>query len=101
MQPWPEKYNKDMPVDYRNIREGSKRAQLRFILNELTAGLTFANIARHGGDGGARARKGARVAYDSVLRFRSRVTLTQGEAGEVRKGMKKLKKQLEELEESS
>ena len=73
-----------------------KNAQLRFILAELAAGMTFASIAEgEGAKGHSLAR--ARAAYDSVLRFLDRVPLTPEESREVRGRLEALKNRLESL----
>lgn len=73
-----------------------KNAQLRFILTELAAGMTFASIAEGEGSRGQSLAR-ARAACDSVLRFLDRVPLTSEESREVWGKLEALKNRLESL----
>jgi hypothetical protein len=75
-------------------------AQLNFILTELSTGMTFASIApAMEGKAQARNRAHARVAYDSVLRFLERVTMTREQLEEVHADIALLKQRLQTLGE--
>lgn len=88
-------------LDRRKLTQDIKNTQVAFLLNELTAGLTFARMARMvQGDKKARMLVQAQAAYNAVLRFVDRVILTHGDAQRVRRDMQTLKKQLEELGET-
>lgn len=73
--------------------------QVNFILTELAAGMTFASVAEKRGSGKEQSRARARAAYDSVLRFRGRVRLTEEESKKVQGKLEALKKRLEALGE--
>jgi hypothetical protein len=89
-----------MPLDRRKLDQEVRNTQLAFLLNEVTAGLTFARMARRvEGEKRARMLSQAQAAYDSVLRFSDRVIMTHGDKQRVRRDMETLKKQLEELGE--
>lgn len=76
-----------------------KDTQVNFIRTELAAGMTLASAAEKlGGEERSRAR--ARAAYDSVLRFRCRVSLTEEESKIVQGKLEALKKRLEALGET-
>ncbi len=77
-----------------------KDTQVKFILTELAAGMTFASAAEKLGGGKEQSRARARAAYDSVLRFRGRVSLTGEESKIVQEKLEALKKRLEALGET-
>jgi hypothetical protein len=72
-----------------------------FLRIEADTGLMFAGIAKRAGRGekAVRNRANARLAYDTVLRFLDRVTLTASESANLALKMAKLKRDLENLGE--
>lgn len=73
-----------------------------FLFAELQAGLTFARIASSrtsGPEKVERNRYNARKAYDSILHFRERVSLSDPEVARLTAGVKELRKALEGLGE--
>jgi hypothetical protein len=76
-------------------------ASIDFLKTEVNTGLTFANIAHDSvnAEKSARNRAHARLAYDTVLRFIGRVSLTYAEAEHLAVKMDQLKHGLEELGE--
>ncbi len=89
-------------MDFRRVTRQSKSVQVRFLLAELAAGLTFVSIAQaaKAEEAKARNRYRARVAYDTILRFSERVSLTPEQAREVRAKIVSLREHLEDLGES-
>jgi len=88
--------------DFSQTTRKLKNTHLRFILTELAAGLTFASVARNAGrskENKEESRARARAAYDSVLRFRRRVVLTEKESERVQSKSQELKGRLEALGE--
>jgi hypothetical protein len=79
--------------------EESKRAKIRFLLTELSAGLTFCDVAKVSRV--AQSKKqgvaDALKAYESALRIASDVPLTTDEETQVRENLSELKSRLEEL----
>ena len=87
-------------VDLRKTSQEMKIAQLKFILTELSAGMTFAAIALvRKGEAQARNRARARTAYNSALHFLDRVTMTREQLDEVRARLALLKQRLRTLGE--
>jgi hypothetical protein len=74
---------------------------LDFLRTELDTGLTLANIALRNDhpDKVERNRKNARLAYDTVIRTRGRVLLTEEQSQSVSLTLKQLRKKLEQLGE--
>lgn len=74
-----------------------------FLLAELNTGITFATLGLSAPDSDnlkiERWTKNARHAYDTFLRFRARVTLTDAENTELRETSDKLKRALQQLGE--
>lgn len=85
-----------MPVDYGQVSRRWNRSQVAFLLCELAAGNTFVRIARTKGnrDDAARNRALARKAYDSVLHFMGRVSMSHEEAQKVHVELAALKRRL-------
>ncbi len=78
----------------------ARKAGRHFLLNELSAGQTFAAVAEtRNGVEAARFRAHARTAYDTVLRFADRVSLTPEQRDEVLAGLNKLKQRLQAIGE--
>ena len=75
-----------------------------FLFVEVKTGLTFANSALSGTgrtrERIERNRKNARRAYDSLLRFRRRVPLSDKEAVRLEAGIQELKAALQALGDS-
>jgi hypothetical protein len=80
------------------------RSGVEFLFAELQAGLTFARIAssakRTSSEKRARNTFNARKAYDSILHFRERVSLSDRETVKLKSGIRELKKALETLGEA-
>ena len=83
-------------MKFSETTENLRITQVRFILTELAAGMTFASIAEGKGSKGQSLAR-ARAAYASVLRFLDRVSLTSEESREVRRKLEALKNRLESL----
>lgn len=77
-------------------------AKVEFLFTELQAGLTFARIALNSKANDAkieRNRKNARKAYDSLLHFQKRISLSPEEKTRLEEGKKELKAALQRLGE--
>ena len=77
-------------------------AKVEFLFTELQAGLTFARIALSSKTDDAkteRNRKNARKAYDSLLHFQGRISLSVEEKKKYEEGKKELKAALQRLGE--
>ncbi len=78
----------------------TRKAGLGFLQAEISAGLTFAAITESkNGLEAARNRAHARAAYDAVVRFADRVSLTEEQRKEVLVPLNKLKQRLQALGE--
>ena len=90
-----------VPVDFRKASRDSKSAQVHFIFTELYTGLTFALIAHQAKKREARLRNRsrARAAYDCIVRFVDRVSMTREESREVHTRMSSLRERLQDLGE--
>ena len=87
-------------MDFRKTSQETNSAHLKFILTELSAGMSFAAIAlSREGEAQARNRARARAAYDSVLRFLDRVSMTREQLEEVHAQIGLLKQHLQTLGE--
>lgn len=87
-------------VDFRKTSEDTKSAHLKFILTELSTGMMFVSIALAGErEAQARNQAHARAAYDSVLRFLDRVTMSREQLEEVHAEIGLLKQRLQSLGE--
>ena len=75
---------------------------VEFLNIEADTGLMFAGIAAESDDGAkaARNRENARKAYDTILRFIGRISLTAAESEALDTKMAKLKQGLQTLGES-
>jgi hypothetical protein len=76
-------------------------ASIDFLKVEVHTGLTFARIAHHSTheEKTERNRAQARLAYDTVLRFIGRVSMTDAESASLTEQMAELKQQLKDLGE--
>lgn len=78
-------------------------AAVDFLFTELGSGLTFARIALTTKTDDAkriqRNRQNARKAYDSLLHFQGRVSLSQAEKTRLEEGKKELRAALQQLGE--
>ena len=76
-------------------------AEIDFLRSEVDTGLTLAKIAHNANrdDRKSRNRLNARKAYDAVVRFTPRVTLTAEETDEMKTKMEQLKSELQKLGE--
>lgn len=72
-----------------------------FLKVDLATALTFAENARSSEDAAKRRRnlKSARKAYDTVLKLAQKVTLSNGDAEEIKEKLGKLRSELIELGE--
>ncbi len=87
-------------MDFIKASRRSSSAQVQFIFAELSAGLTFALIARRATDEvRVRNRAHARTAYDSIVRFAERVSMTRKESRDVHTQITSLRTRLEDLGE--
>ena len=76
------------------------RSGLHFLLTEVSVGLTLAAVAESkNGLEAARTRARVRAAYDCVVRFADRVSVTQKERKELLTALNKLKRRLQALGE--
>ena len=88
--------------DLTQVLRDANAASIEFLNVEADTGLMFAEIAR-GSEKGAKAdrnRAHARTAYDTVLRFIGRVSLTDAESESLGVKMARLKLGLQKLGES-
>jgi hypothetical protein len=76
-------------------------AELDFLRSELTTGLTLIKIAHDANqsDKADRNRANARKAYDAVLRFSSKVSLSDVETSEIKSKLAELRAALQSLGE--
>ena len=89
-------------MDFVQASRNSSSAQVQFIFTELCTGLTFALIAHQATEREAklRNRSRARAAYDAIVRFVDRVSMTQEESREVHTRMSSLRERLQYLGET-
>jgi hypothetical protein len=89
-------------LDIAQTLKDTNATSVEFLNVEADTGLMFAEIARQSTDIAktARNRENARMAYDTVLRFIGRVTLTDAESEGLSLKMAKLKNGLQILGES-
>lgn len=77
---------------------------LSFLLTEISSGLSFARIAREASpdDSGKteRNRRNARTAYETVLKFRNRVRLSDSASKKLETHLEELRSSLRQLGES-
>ena len=93
-------YNVPPPMDPSG--QIDPRTGFGFLMVEVQTGLTFASIALTAGDDVnklARNSENAKLAYDTVLRFRDRVQMNDGAAAELEAGLEKLRIDLRKLGE--
>ena len=88
-------------MDFLKASRNSNSARVQFIFTELCIGLTFALIARRATEGEARTRNcvRARAAYDCIVRFVDRVSMTRKESREAETKITSLRACLENLGE--
>ena len=87
-------------MEFRKSSHDTKSAHLKFILTELSTGMTLASIAlAREGEAQARNRARARAAYDSALCFLDRVTMRREQLEEVHAQIALLKQRLQSLGE--
>jgi len=88
--------------DFAQTLHDANTASLGFLNVEADTGLMFAEIARESDNAEktARNRANARLAYDTLLRFIGRVSMTDAEAQSLQEKMGKLKLELQTLGES-
>jgi hypothetical protein len=83
-------------------RQIDVRTGFGFLMTEIQTGLTFASIALTAGDDLnklVRNSDNAKLAYDTVLRFRDRVQMNEQAAAQLEAGLEKLRVCLRELGE--
>ena len=80
----------------------ANKTSIHFLNVEAETGLTFANIAAHSENAEKKARNQAhaRIAYETILRFVSRVSLTAAEAETLASKVTRLKDGLAALGEA-
>lgn len=80
----------------------SNRVSVEFLKTELDTGLMFSKMAltSDNDEKSDRNRKHARTAYDALLRFIGRVSLTLEDAEHLKAGIAELKSQLQRLGET-
>ena len=88
-------------ADRASVKELCNRSWVNFVTVDLNLGLTFSHIARGlvTQETQHRARRNARTAYDTVVRFLDRVSPTPAEAVSIGKKLARLKSELEQLGE--
>jgi len=88
-------------ADRASLKELCNRSGVDFVTADLNLGLTFSHMARglRTQETKDRSRRNARRAYDTVVRFRDRVSPTTAEALLIRKRLARLKSELEQLGE--
>ena len=88
-------------ADRASLKELCNRSGVNFVAADLNLGLTFSHIARGHvtQETKIRTRRKARKAYDTVARFRDRVSPTPAEALSIGKKLARLKSELEQLGE--
>ena len=93
---------RESAADFRETIADFTKTGLGFLKIEVEMGLTFATIAIDCGDDFQRARRNAAnawKAYESVLRFRSRLQLGFQENAELKAKVESLRLKLQELSE--
>lgn len=82
---------------------GFNRISVDFLFTDLSSGLTFAEVARSAQPGDTekaeRNRHNARVAYDTILRFRDRTSMLDAEKVRLAEGLDELRNVLRSLGE--
>jgi hypothetical protein len=87
--------------EFEGLRREFEPNMRSFLTTELELGNAFAKSARSGGEGEkSRNRKNARKAYDSVLHFLEKTTLTQEAKAEINDELAALKSDLQSLGET-
>jgi hypothetical protein len=88
--------------DFAQTMRDSNAVSVEFLSIEAETGLLFAEIASQADSAEKKARNcsNARTAYDTVLRFIERVSLTEAEWESLGRKMAKLKVSLQKLGES-
>lgn len=88
-------------ADRASLKELCNRSGVNFVTTDLNLGLTFSHMARGlvTQETKDRTRRNARRAYDTVVRFRDRVSPTPAEALSIGKKLARLKSELEQLGE--
>lgn len=81
------------------VRQSANDAGTGFLLAEVNAGNAFADVALSARDPEKRRRNttNARTAYTALLRFRSRVALTEAQASQFQNDLIMLRKKLARL----
>lgn len=88
--------------DARTLVEASSQVGLDFLTTDADLGILFAEIALQSGDNSERRhrnRRSGRRAYEAVLRHNKRLRLTEAEAQELEKKLKRLRFLLEQVGE--
>jgi hypothetical protein len=88
--------------DFAQTMRESNATSVEFLNIETNTGLMFATLAQQADNAEKKARNcaNARLAYNTVLRFISRVSLTNAESQSLALKMAKLKTELQKLGES-
>ena len=83
-------------------RERINRASTDFLKIDVDTALTFLHVARNASDNFRRVRnlRAARKAYDTVLRLIGKVKLNSEDSEILRRGLERLKSELEDMGES-
>ena len=92
---------KDSHMKNTAIKSDPQVAEVEFLRSELTTGLTLSKIALDADqqDKAERNRVNAKKAYDTVLRFIPRVSLSREETSEIKSKLAQLRAALERLGE--
>jgi hypothetical protein len=84
------------------VRERAHRASATFLKLDIQTALTFTSMALTAENGVKRERnrKAARKAYETVMRLSQKVHLTDAEARDLNRGLKRLRSELADLGEA-
>ena len=89
----------DSKLSTHNLLKSTREITLNMLHSELSLGLTFSRIASTSNDPDKinRNRANARRAYDAVLKFQKRISLTKAEARDLRGGLVRIKRGLQQF----
>jgi hypothetical protein len=82
---------------FSQLREDANETGVQFLLTEVDTGLTFLEVASVTNSDETRKRnyKNARLAYDTVVRLKTRLLLTGAQRNQIETGLAKLRNILE------
>jgi hypothetical protein len=88
-------------AEFERLREKVKSSQIGYLLTDLEMGSTFARMAMESSrEKRVRTTREARIAYDTVLRFSSKIALIKAEQEYISEQLAALKSKLQILGET-